>query len=73
MEACPEDRSRERREAGPGWTGDELHGGEDRAGEVERGAATHQQQLSEWRQSPQLHTTYISLLTQRNRREDLSL
>ena len=48
MEAGPEDRSWDWREAGPGWTAEELHGGEDRAGggagEVERGAATHQQQ-----------------------------
>ena len=48
MKAGSEDRSWDWREAGPGWTAEELHGGEDRAGggavEVERGATTHQQQ-----------------------------
>ena len=48
VKAGPEDRSWDRREAGPGWTAEELHGGEDRAGggaaEVERGPATQQQQ-----------------------------
>ena len=48
MEAGPEHRSWDLREAGPDRAGQELHGAEDGAGggagEVERGAATHQQQ-----------------------------
>ena len=48
MEAGPEHRSWDGREAGPDWAGEELHGAEDGAGggagEVERGASTHQQQ-----------------------------
>ena len=48
VKAGSEHRSWDRREAGTDWTGEELHGGEDwagrGAGQVERGAAAHQDQ-----------------------------
>ena len=48
VQTGPEHRSWHGREERPDWAAEELHGGEDGAGggagEVERGAATHQQQ-----------------------------